>query len=489
MEPARDTIAALATPSGPAQRGVIRVSGPKASELVHATLRGTRAFSPAEARRLLLGTFDDGRGEQPVMVLWMRAPRSFTREDVAEFHLPGSPPLLACALGRLLALGARAARPGEFTRRAFLNGRLDLSRVEGILALTEAATAEEHRAAVLLLSGGLDARLATLREALLDVLTLTEASLDFDETETGHVPVGELRAALAQAASALETARGFEAARLPASGLPRVVLVGAPNAGNSALFNALTRGRALVSPLPGTTRDALSGRWELEGGACLLIDGPGLESGAEPAARKAQALFELARRSADLVLWVVDGSAAMEAEPPERAALLVLTKADLEARAGGPRASTLPRVSVSALRSTGLEELRERVGRLLFLHSGPEGHSSAVLLGARNLEALAQVEQGLGEAFSLLEGGFGLDLLAEAVRGALRALDELSGRATPEHVLDRIFARFCLGKLRSAHPTDGVHKRFPTVDTQSIAWSSAPSASPGRRSPPASITP
>ena len=334
---ARDTIAAIATPPGPGRRGILRVSGPRAAELVRATLRAAEpTFESAHARALLRGRFDDGRGSQPLTLLWMRAPRSFTREDVAEFHLPGAEPLLAAGLRRLLALGARAARPGEFTRRAFLNGRLDLSRAEGVLALTEAANEAERAAAALLLDGALATHVDGLRERLLALATLCEASLDFDESETGHVAAEELRALLGAAQVALQEARAFEERRAAPSALPRLVLLGAPNAGKSSLWNALTGGRALVSPAAGTTRDALEGRWVSDAGAWLLIDGPGFEACADGPGAKARALFEEARAQAELGLWVVDATAPELDALPGGAGLVVWNKIDI------PQAQPLP---------------------------------------------------------------------------------------------------------------------------------------------------
>jgi tRNA modification GTPase len=448
-DPARDTIAAIATPPGPARRGIVRLSGPRAAELVRACLCDeVPRFEPAHPRHLARGRFDDGRGLQPVTLLWMRAPSSFTREDVAELHLSGAEPLLACALGRLLALGARAAAPGEFTRRAFLNGRLDLSRAEGVLAMTEAGNEATRAAAALLLDGGLDERTAAMRERLLALLTLCEASLDFDEAETGHVPRAELERDLRAAEAAVAEALAWEVRRAAPSAFPRVLLLGAPNAGKSSLWNALTGGRALVGPEAGTTRDALVGEWQLERLPCLLIDGPGLEAAPDSApAAKAQQLFERVRAQADLVLWVVDATCPELAGVPEGARLLVWNKIDLPgARALATVAvpGGLPAAPVSATRGTGLAELGRAVERML---AGEEREGGAAhMLFARHREALVRARVQLAEAAGLLESGAPLDLLAEALRASLAALDELSGRTLAEDVLDRIFARFCLGK-------------------------------------------
>ncbi|MFN0007769.1 MAG: tRNA uridine-5-carboxymethylaminomethyl(34) synthesis GTPase MnmE, partial [Planctomycetota bacterium] len=189
------TIAAIASPPGGAARGIVRLSGPRAAEIVRAVFRGHPPLDLAR-RTLRLGRFLDGRGDQPLLLLWMPGPRSFTREDVAEFHLCGSPPLLEAALEHVLALGATAAAPGEFTRRAFLSGRIDLTRAEGVLALVGARNDRERRAGALLLAGGLAQRIGAVRDRLADLRALTEASLDFDERDTGHVPDSEIDAGL-----------------------------------------------------------------------------------------------------------------------------------------------------------------------------------------------------------------------------------------------------------------------------------------------------
>jgi tRNA modification GTPase len=454
-DPAHDTIAAVSTPPGPARRGIVRVSGPGSAALVRATVQGELPpFEPGRARLCAHGRFDDGRGLQPVTLLWMRAPRSFTREDVAEFHLPGAEPLLACALARLLALGARAARPGEFTRRAFLNGRLDLSRAEGVLALTEAGNEAARAAAALLLDGGLGERAAAIRERVLALLTLCEASLDFDESETGHVPRAELERELGAAEAAVDEALAWEVRRAAPASAARVLLLGAPNAGKSSLWNALTGGRALVSPEAGTTRDSLAGEWRLATLSCRLIDGPGLEpapgagigvdrSPARPAER-AQELFAREREQADLVLWVVDASRPAREAAPAGARVLVWNKTDLPSAGEPPRLPGIPAVAVSARSGAGLVELTHAVERAL---TGADGEGGATrMLFARHHEALVRARAELGAARELLVAESPLDLTAEALRATLAALDELSGRTLPEDVLERIFARFCLGK-------------------------------------------
>ncbi|MCL4160700.1 UNVERIFIED_CONTAM: hypothetical protein GTU68_017302, partial [Idotea baltica] len=297
------TIAAIASPPGAGERGVIRVSGPQAWELV----RATPALPTKTARGFHFGRFDDGRGTQPLLLLWMPGPRSFTREDVAEFHLPGSPPLLDAALARLFALGARSAEPGEFTRRAFENGRIDLTRAEGILELVHARNESERRAATALMLGGLSDRLAPLRDGLAALRALSEASLDFDETDTGHVPAEELQSMGARLLARLEEAARWESRRAKASDLPRVALVGSPNAGKSSLFNVLVRdAKALVSDLSGTTRDVLTGTWNVGEFQVQLVDTAGLDDSATGPDGEAQRFGKRYLANSDVLLWLVD---------------------------------------------------------------------------------------------------------------------------------------------------------------------------------------
>jgi tRNA modification GTPase len=434
------TIAAVATPPGAAQRGVIRISGPRAGAIVGAAARLER---PLGARGLYRGRLHDGRGSQPLLCLWMPGPRSYTREDVAELHLPGSPWLLAAAFARVLALGAESAEPGEFTRRAFESGRIDLAQAEGVLELVEAENELERRAALALLEGGLGRRVAELRERLAELRALCEASLDFDDDATGHVPAAELAAQGALALDELDRALAWERRREPLAGLARVVLAGPPNAGKSALFNALAEdARALESDLAGTTRDVLRALWRPAGARCLLIDTAGLDE--ELAAsgeleRRAQERARAERDAADLVLWVEAADAPATGAQP-RDALRVLNKCDL-APADPARG-----LALSARDGRGLEALARAVAARLSGAGDARAEGSSQALALRHRRALEQARARLEEALDGLARGLPLDLAAEGLRHATDALDGISGRTTPEDLLERIFARFCLGK-------------------------------------------
>lgn len=413
-------------------------------------------------RAIFTGRFDDGVGSQRALCLWMPGPRSFTREDVAELHVAGAAPLLAAALGRLLELGATAAAPGEFTRRAFLNGRIDLAQAEGVLELVRASNELERRAAAQLLFGGLSRRVAELRERIDAARLLVEASLDFEASDTGHVPEAEIAARLCRAASALDEALAFEGSRVAPAALPRVLLVGLPNAGKSSLWNALVAGaRALVSDLPGTTRDALASRVVLAGRDVVLVDAPGLDAEARGAAAGAQERAALERGAADLLLVVCDatrGSEALEASFPDTNAnsaprILVWNQIDRPGALPRPperlAVRALLQVATSARTGEGLELLAGAVRAALDPADRPGQAGEIGLsreLARRHWRGLTSSNERLASARLALETCEPLDLVAEELRAASQALDLLDGRTTPEDLLEGIFARFCIGK-------------------------------------------
>ena len=462
LEERRDTICALSSPPGTGARAVVRLSGPDALAIVREAFRD-EAGEPlgVPKRGVVAGSLDDGGGLQPALLLWMPGPGSFTREDVAELHLVGNPHLVTAALERLHSLGARAATAGEFTRRAFEHGALDLTRAEGILSLVHAAGEAEQRAATALLMGGLDGRLEALRDLIEELRALLEASLDFDENDTGHVPLAQLVELGDHARQALEEATRWEVARhAPEAGAPRVVLAGPPNAGKSSLFNALLeRGAAraipaLVDSRAGSTRDARAALVRLGPDAqeVLVVDTAGLEDGTERALSalegRAQERARLQLDAADLVVGVLDAAGAASAGAEELAlpagtGVLAWNQVDRVGVAADPPAAVaqVPWVATSAVTGAGLEELVEAV--LAGLASrGSEGFQ----VSARHREALSAAHEALTTVLAELAQGAPLDLVAEGLRAATVALDGITGRTTPEDLLDRIFARFCLGK-------------------------------------------
>ncbi len=375
----------------------------------------------------------------------LRGPRTFTREDVVEVHLPGSPPLVERLLRELLERGARPARPGEFTLRAFLNGRLDLAQAEAVEQLISAEDDAERRAALGQLEGDFSRRLAGIEGSLLDLCADAEAAIDFVDQDIELLP---LATAVERARAALASLRALlaeSAARAVADERPTVALYGLPNAGKSALFNALSGSDAIVSDIPGTTRDVLSAEIDV-GIRVRLLDAPGDHEAGGLDGEAVRRSREIARR-ADLLLFVVDAGAADAAlplEPKGRPAILVLNKCDL-GRSDAVRSRFRLREAVwsSARTGEGLDELRRRIGTLLRGEDAGPGARFRVTLRQRALlrEAEAALDRACGAA-----PGLGMEFVAADLRSALAALGGISGRASDEDLLDRIFSRFCLGK-------------------------------------------
>jgi len=447
----RDTIAAIATAAGAAGVGIVRLSGPRAraiaGTLTGATLRARHAhhvrFLDADGAAI-----DDG------IALWFRAPRSYTGEDVVELQAHGSPVLLAQLLRRCLALGARMARPGEFTERAFLEGRLDLAQAEAVADLIHAGSEAAARAARRALDGDFSHAVQALAERLVALRMLVEAGFDFPE-EGIDLPIDiALAATLADVQAALAGLRTAAArGRRLVDGL-HVVLVGAPNVGKSSLLNALAaEERAIVDAQAGTTRDLLRETIALDGIVVTLVDTAGLHASGDAVEREGmrRARAELAR--ADLVLAVLDAArgdlaaqrAALAADLPDADMLWLHNKADLapdpmpaDASASGGAA-----LAVSARSGAGLDALRAR----LRAAAGADASAGTGSFSARerHLEALARADAHLAAARLRLDGGEA-ELAAEDLRLAHAALGEITGAVDADQLLGRIFAGFCIGK-------------------------------------------
>ncbi len=403
-----DTIVAVATPPGAGLRAVVRLSGPDALAIASGL---------------------------PGAVL-LRGPRTSTREDVAEIHLPSSPPLVRRLLDSVLRRGARPARPGEFTLRAFLSGRIDLAQAEAVEQLISAEGEEERRAAVDQLQGAFSSRVRAIEDQVLDLGADAEAAIDFADQDIEVLPVEEARRRAEQARAALELLLAECASRRILEVRPVVALCGRPNAGKSSLFNALTGGRAIVTDVPGTTRDVLASDVEM-GVPVRLLDTAGIQEAHGPdgdAVRRARAAVE----TADLVLLVVDATESGAREdllPRGRPGILVRSKCDL-APAAGPSG-----VDTSARTGQGLDELRRTVGRLL--SEGSPGARFRLDLRQKALlhEAREALARSVGGAL-----GLGMEFVALDLRAALDSLGGVTGRNVEEGLLDRIFSRFCLGK-------------------------------------------
>lgn len=479
MNPSSDTIVAIATAPGSAGVGIVRLSGPRSVEAAEPLFKAAdgRALAVQEARRMAFGALLDGEGRPMDQALAVRfeAPHSFTGEAVVELHVHGGlfhlQQLVADILegGRGLLPPLRLARAGEFTQRAFLNGKLDLTQAEAVADLIQSGSAMGRDAAARQLAGSLQGVVEDLRQGVLGLLAEAEAACDFpdDAEQLDSRPRWIVRAqALLQRMEALlATAR---TGRMLTQGV-RVCMAGAPNAGKSSLLNALAgEERAIVSPEPGTTRDWLELRYQVQGLPVLLYDTAGVrESGVAVEAEGVRRSLRLAAE-ADLLLLLLDQAAAFDAsvlgllEAAQGEWMLVLTKSDLDPvwdmsvlrgalkklRTDWAAADALRRrvLSVSARTGAGLDGLQTRLLDLALEGRGVEALEAVLLTQSRHERALRAAYTALGHATESLNDGAAAELLAVDLRDSLEALGEIVGQTTRAEVVEQIFSRFCIGK-------------------------------------------
>ena len=443
-----DTIAAVATASGAGAIGIVRVSGPHSREIGQA-LTGKRL----RPRTMRLCALRDAGGAilDHALVLLFAGPRSATGEDVLELHAHGSPVVLNLLLARALELGARAARPGEFTERAFLNGKLDLVQAEAVADLIASDSAAAARAASRSLEGDFSREVRGLLEALVRLRAWLEAALDFPEEEIDFLSAPQLTADLAalqaQLIDLLAAARRGVILR---DGL-HVVIVGRPNTGKSSLLNALAQSaRAIVTAIPGTTRDVLREGINIDGIVLTLVDTAGLRESGDVIEREGmrRARAELAR--ADVAILVTDSThaaadtALLEDCAEDAARLIVHNKIDVSGESAHvERAAGEIHMYISAQRGDGLAELRSELARLGGRGDGAQGAFSA---RARHVDALERVAAHLRAADAALRLDHAGELTAEELRQAQHALGEITGDYTTDDLLGAIFSTFCIGK-------------------------------------------
>lgn len=445
-----DPIVALATAPGRAAIALVRLSGAGAFRVAGRVVKG---FQPTPPRTARLAAFEDAAGhpiDRGICTVYP-APHSYTGEDLVEFTCHGGRVAPARLLAALHAAGARPAAPGEFTRRAVLNGKLDLIQAEAVGDLIDASAPAQARAALHQIEGGLSRKIESLREQLLELTALMSYDIDFPDEDDGPISGAQLRGLIDQ----LEREMGGLLATAPAGERLRegalVVLAGRPNSGKSSLFNALLGlDRAIVTAIPGTTRDAIEADTDFAGWPIRLADTAGLRDAEEMVERLG---IEVSRRyldRADLILLCAE--AGRELEHGEREilstgrALLARTKADLVP--GGPGGEEIEGIPVSVLSREGLDALMTAAASRVFGDDGthPRLDLEPVLVHERHRVGLARSREALVQARPHLEGGGDAVLAAHHVRQALAALDELVGVIDAEEVLGRIFSRFCVGK-------------------------------------------
>ena len=454
-----ETIAAIATPAGPGAIGILRLSGPRAADVAAAVFRplGKGGLLERPVRTLVYGDLLDREGEviDRVLCTYSRGPASYTGEDTAELHCHGSPMVLALGLEALFAQGARQAGPGEFTQRAFLSGRMDLAQAEAVADLLDAQSREGARQAAGQLSGALSRKIQAIYSALVDVMAHFHAVLDYPDEDIDPFTQEQLDQDLSVQEGALDRLLAtYQRGRRLNQGI-RCALVGRPNAGKSSLLNALAGyDRAIVTDIPGTTRDTVEETVELGGLPLRLIDTAGLRESEDPIERMGVERSRAAMEGAELILVLADRSAPIREEDwqlvEEARALaptiLVLTKGDLPAaRAPFVNVKELPAmVTVSAKTGAGLDDLSHAVAALFPRDTGCA--YGELLTNARQAQAAQRALDSVSRARRALLAGVTPDALLTDVEEALEALGELTGQSVREDVTARIFQRFCVGK-------------------------------------------
>jgi tRNA modification GTPase len=453
-----DTIVALSSPQGPGMRAIVRLSGPSAWKISAAFFPELKSDKPAQ--RLLHTSaikLPDLNSGLPGDLYFWPAPRTYTGQDVAEIHTLSSPPLVDLLISLCLNAGARAAGPGEFTLRAFIAGKLDLTKAEAILGIIEAADGDELKQALVQLAGGVGQPLRHLREDLLNLLADVEAGLDFTDEDIQFVRQKEMLDRLARALALVTLIRRQIEQRATGPKPFRAVLAGPPNAGKSSLFNALAgKDAALVSPRPGTTRDYLEATLFVNGLQVSLIDTAGLDSSRHHAPRDvfitrsvmptmdeaAQAFSKEQAESADLLLWCCDANVTSGPDwrewfPDVRGERIVkvATKCDLALAPPG-------HLATSARGKTGLEELKELLAR----RSRERKQSALAPSLSRCRHHVDACLEHLRQAHNIALHEDPVEVLALELRGALEELGAMTGAIYTEDLLDRIFSRFCIGK-------------------------------------------
>jgi tRNA modification GTPase len=448
-----DTIAAIATAGGAGGIAIVRVSGDDAEAILK------RMFIPAarreyfESHRLMYGRAVDEGGDtlDEVMAVLMRAPSTYTREDVAEIHCHGGSASANAVLRRALELGARMAAPGEFTRRAFMNGRIDLARAEAVMQLIGANSQAAARASLRQLEGGVSGFVRQVSDRLKDVLALLEASTDFPEEVEEEAAAREVAEKLGMIAGEIRRRGDRRSARLLREGAS-IVLAGKPNVGKSSLMNALlNQERAIVTSIPGTTRDVLTERISLGGVMAEISDTAGLRDTEDPIERIGVDRAKRATERADVVLIVLDAARSLDASDVElvksadERAIICLNKSDLPAVLTAQQLESLTGsriIGISARNGTDLDELIDELRHRVAVGEEDNGQLTA----QRHIELAQSAADSLDSAVEAIEMGMPLDTAAIDIREAVSTLSESTGENATEAIIDRVFEQFCVGK-------------------------------------------
>ena len=450
-----DTIAAIATGAQIAAIGILRLSGPDSISIADRLFHPAdgAAMSDHESKTLIYGSLCDEKGRLLDLCLCTcsRAPRSYTGEDTVEFQCHGSPVVLRAALEASFALGARQAGPGEFTKRAFLNGCLELTAAEAVADLIDAETIESARNAAGQLSGAIGGKISAIYDSLREISAHYHAVLDYPDEDIEDFRLAEYRCVITEAQRSLQRLLdSYGRGRLMNAGLPAAI-IGRPNVGKSSLLNALLGyERAIVTAIPGTTRDTIEEKLRIGGLVLRLIDTAGLRESSDEVEQLGVERSRRATEQAELVLAVIDGSAPLGEEDREvlrlaeqaPKAIAILSKSDLPQRITRLD-TTLPQLTLSAAAGEGLEELERAIERLYPQPAVPAGE---ILTNARQADAIRRALDALEGAEAAMAEGMTPDIVLTETERAMQSLGELTGRSVREDVTNRIFERFCVGK-------------------------------------------
>jgi tRNA modification GTPase len=467
-----DTIVAIATPAGRGGIGVVRLAGPDARSLAEPMLRLKHALEPgravfgeliepasealeldAAANAVEPTSTAPGSRIDEVVVTYFQKPHSYTTDDTIEISAHGSPVVLRHILELALDRGARLAEPGEFTMRAFLNGRMDLTQAEAVRDLIDSQTLFQAKVAAQQLEGALSKRLQPIKQKLVELIALLEAGIDFAEDDVAVLPSEQILKHIAEVRDPLHALAGtFRYGKVVHEGMT-LAIVGRPNVGKSSLFNRLVeRERAIVTATPGTTRDLVSETVALGGIPVKLVDTAGIRHARDEAESIGIRKSKEALADADMVLVVLDGSEPLVEEDRDlllqvndRSAIAVENKSDLNGSAMSPVSSPLPRVRTSAVTGEGIPQLRSEILRQI----GAEGRGQAetgFLTNVRHQGLVRESLSGLEQAIVAVENRVPHEMLLLDLYSALRPLDEITGATTTDDILNLIFSSFCIGK-------------------------------------------
>ena len=456
-----ETIAAISTPFGESGIGIVRMSGPRAESIVSRLFKPKRDQSSFISHHFHYGEIIDPRDGHPVdevLVVLMRGPKTYTREDIVEINCHGGYLVLQKVLELALAQGARMAQPGEFTKRAFLNGRIDLTRAEAVIDLIKARTMEGIDIANQQLKGSLYKEMASLKGRLIEYLSLIEAHIDFPEEEIETIPQAEMRRDLHNSIQKLEEwISTYEEGRVFREGIT-CAITGKTNVGKSSLLNVLLKQeRAIVTPIPGTTRDVIEEVLNIQGIPVRLMDTAGLRKAKDCIEQEGVKRARERVADADLILLILDGSRELDGddleiilEIKEKKKVVIINKKDLPPKVSleeiKKRFPEDPPVSISALKNEGIIDLKKAIYSSLVHRDIRVSPEHLIVANIRHKIALTRIKENLLNGLKGLEEGTSLEFIAFEIRSALDAMGEMVGETTTEEVLHRIFDQFCIGK-------------------------------------------